>query len=366
MAFYKFFKIVNFKNFKELEVQDFGRINLIVGKNNSGKTALLEALFIHSGAYNPELVVRTYEFRGMNLLSPISIKKSLEFLFYNFDTTRPVELIGKVQTSKGEKHSKIKLEILREDERLKEVSSITFFRQDTPQAPILLGEIQSGLATVFQLSHEEGGEVKKYNLIITANSINLNPPFPAPPFEAIFLPARGSVPLTFEADLFSRLRLENLHEKIISFLKIIEPNLKNIEVLTFGGLPILYGDVGLRTPLPLALLGEGLVKLSKILISIGVAKDGVVLIDEIENGFHYSVMKNVWKAIAKMARECNVQVFASTHSFECIINAHEAFIEEEQYDLKLFRLERIGENIVVIDYDKETLDEAIKANFEVR
>ena len=55
---YKSFKIKNFRCFKELAITSFKRVNLIAGLNNVGKTALLEALFLHCGATNPELTFK--------------------------------------------------------------------------------------------------------------------------------------------------------------------------------------------------------------------------------------------------------------------------------------------------------------------
>jgi predicted ATPase len=371
MAFYRSFKIANFKNFKEFEIQGFERINLIVGKNNSGKTALLEALFIHAGAYNPELALRIGGFRGIDIINPISAQKAIESLFYNFDTNNVIELSGKTITFEGESFIQVGLGILHDEKKLREISPLPYSKPEFYPFQKPGGELLPiGIATVFQLTYEktvnDNIEKKEYYLILTSNSISLYPPPPSPPFMTIFIPSREIFSLPMETQQFSQLRLENFHEKIISALKIIEPDLKTVEVLTISGLPILYGDIGLNKPLPLAMLGEGLVRLSRILTSIGVGKNGIVLIDEIENGFHYSITRDVWKAIAKMARECNVQVFATTHSFECIMYAHEAFIEDEQYDFKLFRLENVKGKIVAIDYDKETLDEAIKAGFEVR
>ena len=109
-------------------------------------------------------------------------------------------------------------------------------------------------------------------------------------------------------------------------------------------------------------------RLSSIALAIGSTRNGVVLVDEIENGLHHSVMKKVWGGIAQFAREFNVQVFATTHSWECIRSAHEAFSEDELYDFRLHRLERIKDtdDVRAVTYDQETLDIALKKELEVR
>ncbi|HEK84748.1 MAG TPA: ATPase, partial [Candidatus Aminicenantes bacterium] len=85
---YKSFKINNFRCFEKLELPELERVNLIVGKNNVGKTALLEALFIHCGAYNPELALRVNAFRGIEVIKVEFTgwaEAPWDSLFYNFD-----------------------------------------------------------------------------------------------------------------------------------------------------------------------------------------------------------------------------------------------------------------------------------------
>jgi hypothetical protein len=62
----------------------------------------------------------------------------------------------------------------------------------------------------------------------------------------------------------------------------------------------------------------------------------------------------------------NVQLFATTHSYQCIEAAHEAFTRSGPYDLRLHRLDRVGERIEVATYDQETLGTALELYHEVR
>ena len=55
-------------------------------------------------------------------------------------------------------------------------------------------------------------------------------------------------------------------------------------------------------------------------------------IDEIENGLHYSVHKDVWRPLELWQRQLDIQVFATTHSYEMIRAAYEAFKEEDRLD----------------------------------
>jgi AAA15 family ATPase/GTPase len=114
-------------------------------------------------------------------------------------------------------------------------------------------------------------------------------------------------------------------------------------------------------------MGDGMNRLARLVGAIGYAKGGVVLIDEIENGLHYSVLKDVWKAIGKAAREFNTQIFATTHSWECLVAAHQAFSEGEEYDFRLHRLERSSTDAIVAKtMDSEILETAIEQGWEMR
>ena len=100
------------------------------------------------------------------------------------------------------------------------------------------------------------------------------------------------------------------------------------------------------------------------------AQDGAILIDEIENGLHYSKLPEVWKTIDWLSREFNVQVFATTHSYECIVAAHSAFKQAElDHDFSLLRLQRnlrTGQIECIAYDDKEALDYAMEFEREVR
>ncbi|MEK9138830.1 MAG: ATPase, partial [Bacteroidota bacterium] len=78
------------------------------------------------------------------------------------------------------------------------------------------------------------------------------------------------------------------------------------------------------------------------------------------------VMSKVWKAVGRATREVDVQLFATTHSWECVRAAHEAFDTDDTYDFMLHRLDRVEDKVSVMSYDRETLAAAFKNDLEVR
>ena len=131
-----------------------------------------------------------------------------------------------------------------------------------------------------------------------------------------------------------------------------------------GGETILFVDQGGPELTPVALVGEGMNRLCSIVLALCNVREGLLLVDEIENGLHYSVLPDVWRAIASAATDLNVQVFATTHSHECVEAAYEAGMPEETF--LYHRLDRVEHDIECQSYSKRGLDIAIQTGNEVR
>jgi predicted ATPase len=183
---------------------------------------------------------------------------------------------------------------------------------------------------------------------------------------AIFLTARQQDNTEELAQRLSNLAVSKQVDKIVKVLQIIRPDLQDLTVQFVGGIPIIHGDLGRSRLMPLPLMGDGMGRLLNIALAIPQAADGLVLIDEVENGLHYTIVSQVWKAVAAMAREYDAQVFATTHSYECIQAAHQAFTETEGTDFYLHRLEEVEGVIRAVTLNLEDLGAALETGWEVR
>ena len=96
------------------------------------------------------------------------------------------------------------------------------------------------------------------------------------------------------------------------------------------------------------------------------SKARILLIDEIENGLYYGSLEQIWRGIAALATSEDIQVFATTHSRECIVAAHEAFKTRPAYDFALHRLQLVKGRLEAITHDQEMLEVAIKSGMEIR
>jgi hypothetical protein len=165
---------------------------------------------------------------------------------------------------------------------------------------------------------------------------------------------------------FGELELSKRQAEILPSLQILEPRLQKLSLIPLAGELVIHGDIGLARLVPVPFMGEGTRRVLSILLAIANTRGGVVLIDEIENGLHYSVLTQVWQAITKAARQNDVQVFATTHSWECIRAADEAFAAEELYDFRLHRLDRINDQPSAVGYTKAMIEAALTTGLEMR
>jgi AAA15 family ATPase/GTPase len=119
-------------------------------------------------------------------------------------------------------------------------------------------------------------------------------------------------------------------------------------------------------PIPLHSLGDGMNRLFYIALALVNSRDGLLLIDEVGSGLHYSIQLELWRLIFTLASRLRVQVFATTHSNDCILAFQLAAQENKEEEGMLVRLERRGNMIVPILFDEERLAIATREEIEVR
>lgn len=365
---YKSFIVRNFRCFKDFKIEPLERVNLIAGKNDVGKTALLEALWLHIGPNIPELAQRVNTFRG---LSQIDMNEPFLELFTNFDPHSVIELRAYGIWSEEPRT----LRIYRQEPQSVEipVAKSADLEQTEPDG-ITLAVKHSRYQLILEYIHENGKTFKSSGWPLERQiapgrlEIGLlsHMGFTERRPVGVFLPARYRPSGKEDVSRFSAIELTRGQEDIIHILRQVDPRVKRLSVIVISGIPIIHVDIGTSRLIPVPLVGDGMSRLLSIALAIANAQDGILLVDEIENGLYYGVMVNVWKAIAVFARQFNVQLFATTHSEECIRSAHQAFTEDNMYDFHLHRLERIKHTIRAVTYEKETLGAALEAGLEVR
>ena len=152
--------------------------------------------------------------------------------------------------------------------------------------------------------------------------------------------------------------------KIIGFLQQIDPSISDIVTLSINGTPQLYISTNKKL-LPIQFSGDGINKLLYIVLSIMDAKNGILLVDEIDTGFHYSMYRDLWKIVSDVSRDYNCQVIASTHSYDNIIGAVEG-VKDCPEDFSFYRLGYDKDVLKAFRSSYDLLKSALRSDMEVR
>lgn len=356
-------RVKGFRLFSDVRVDQLGRVNLIVGRNNTGKSCLLEAL-------------RLYAHRG-----------SLAII-WNLLESRDES--SRMQSRDGEDASKAVLDIAN-----------IFCGRDidhTAQNSIEIGPVDSTEETLNlrlswfkssggQLSIFESEELAEENAslgLAVSLGKNFQTVHPLTRYFRLGRPWRdleehklirctyvgANKPTSYQLnELWDEIALTDLEEDVLEALRIITPD---IERITFVSQPNVRRRIPVAklrdssVPIPLRSMGDGLTHVLAIVLVLVNARDGLALIDEIENGLHYSIQLDLWRLIFGVARRLNVQVFATSHSWDSIVAFQQAAQEDEGEEGVLIRLEEKRGEIVASVLDERTLGIATREQVEIR
>jgi predicted ATPase len=355
---YKTFSVRHFRGLHDLSISPLKRINLIAGKNGVGKTALLEALRLYQSFDEPLTAVKVSRSRGL----PWQIGNGFLFdLFENFEQAETIELTARDDSNLA---SVLRIGIKESSRSLlpPEPRSETSLDQDSVEPDL-------DEDTELTITFERKAPVRKVirtQAHITAKGASSFTGKKTDHPKVAFLADMDRFESKGTSDGLSRLIELKKLDSVVRVLKMIEPSLKTLQVIQKGRSIGVYADIGMKRLVPTQLLGDGFSRLLRIIVEIPQVEGGLLLIDEIENGIHYSIQLLLWKEIAALCREHDVQLFATTHSEECVRYAHEYFAKTKQYDFRLHRLERTKQTVTAINFNKEQLQTAFETGWEFR
>jgi len=341
--------IKNFRLFKELTIEHLGRVNLIVGRNNTGKSCLLEAIQIYASNASASVLTDIFARREENIEPLSDIDGSLSpliNLFYNYRFPMPET-----------------------DEDMMVIGSYKQLQNRLITRHGVRGN-NDGINTLWTEFFKKGELIKLFD----EKDWCLYPHYPKNQEKlknqvVRFVPTHYLDKVKVSA-LWNTINLTDKQPIIVKGLQLIEPKIQNIALtVSHNPIPIVRLS-GYSEPRPLSSMGDGLARVFHFMLTLVNAKEGFLLIDEFENGLHYTVQPKVWEIIFKLAEELNVQVFVTTHSWDCVT----AFVETTQKDeteAMLFHLGRSAlksddNKVIATAYDKEELELVTIANLEVR
>jgi hypothetical protein len=348
-------EIRNFRCFKQVKIQGLKRFNFIVGESGAGKTAFIEALFLVGGG-NPEIWFRLRRWRGIGE-GPIQLglRQNYEALFrdmfYGFDQQK-----GAYLRIIDSKLGKRELEI---------------YYSDSNVLTLPVGE-QKGTENAFSVDPinfkwDFGNRIVHSKVEFKDGGLQMKGTAEVYP---VFLVSPRTFSGRESAQFYSNLSRAKHAQPVLDGIRSLFGEVEEISIELVAGEPLLHVSLpGLPEKLPLGDLSGGLNKYIEILLAILTNPGGALLIDEIENGFHYRNLPDLLKNIVALCDKHDVQLFATTHSYEFlqVMAGAMSSTQKGKDDFSLLRLERKGtESPTITNVSGDSFEAAINEDFEVR
>lgn len=368
--------INNYRNLKELKINSLGNINLITGKNNTGKSSILEAIAIYASGANMQIVNELLKERGESLKSSVNNKnyisnniKAISSLFNDrkigFDVKDAISIGSVEETLFGDENISEQRVSLRFIQFLDEITrdnisnistrkrTIVDFDQKLDNLKIGI-EIRNGSNSYIQSIEDE--RIRFSNSLFDNNDN----------FE--FIRTRN-IDRDINSKLWDDITLTEKEQYVIDALKIIEPfaeRIAFIEENTRERTAVIKLSNS-TSIIPLRSMGDGINRILTIILALVNTDNGFLLIDEFENGLHYTVQEKLWNIVFVLANKLKVQVFATTHSEDCIL-AFERELNKEgnNFDGKLIRLDNDNGIIKQVEFSAKELKIANDNDIEIR
>lgn len=373
-------EIRQFRAFDYLKIEQLGHVNLILGKNNVGKSTLLEALWLYANLGSPEVIQAILE--GRDEPGEVRHGNTAEPTVWSlFHGHPPLERItSSIQIGRiGAPDSALSLSIT----WLQKTSEMDgsggspdgsglgrgvrpgqeFVEVEAPittegEGPIPALVVKHGpIRRFLQLDDAYEDICRRWNLQIRSNRDLVT--------SCILVGAFGLDEINLQS-MWEKVVLSEAKNDVIDALCIIAPETDDFALLGKRASSIRLRLKGSSDPVPLKSMGDGMNRLFGLGMALVCAKDGILLVDEIENGIHWSALPEVWKFIAKVAKRLNVQVFATTHSNDCLRAFQFGTKDNQEMEGVAVRIERKNGEFAAEIFDENRLAVIVKEAIEIR
>lgn len=354
-------RLKNFRGFKDTELCPLSQITLISGKNNAGKSSVLEGIFLLLAHALDDPFSKLDHFRGMPKPSPKNQSYMIwGNLFHKMDTSKKMQIIAGIDGDKA-------VLTYARDNGYRPPSDVILRPESDVKAA---SSVKTGYA--LKTSYSLAGHKTSFHYILSEEKLIMDRsrktilPTDKAPMSHFINSFIANTDSTSIAEWFSAQELAGKKDKIIEIMRLIAPDTSDISTIAQNGAYQLYVKIG-GDRMPLKLAGDGMNRLLYIVLSILAHPRSVILIDEIETGFHYSMYSKLWEVAAAAAKENDCQVIATTHSYECIMGAADGMEAADMTErFSYYRLDKENEKIFVTRYPYELVAAACDANVEVR
>ena len=364
----KSIRIQNYRGINDLTINDLGRVNLIVGANNVGKTSVLEALALlrmHRDEYE--------------------LKQILESRGYVAGESESGALTSMCASS-GEGHFHVRAHS--DNESIHDLLGATNIGLEGGHRKYIANAAHYVSVGSLRLSLHFPGEALSWywggqnvqalsNFGGASRGLDLNPTTRFPkqdevgPFgEVAFIPGSTRVRNRLLPEYMTELRRQFVFDPIVTALREFDARIRDVQVAASESKTSidveLFGDDGKRFALPWTAIGDGVRRLWEMLIVLPRARNGIGLIDEVDIGIYFENLPKLWRAIDSISGNSELQIFATTHSWECVDAAKAVFEASGSDDFRLIRLERRDGKIEAVVGRLNQVEAAMALGLELR
>jgi AAA15 family ATPase/GTPase len=328
--------IKNYKLFKELRIERLAQVNLIIGKNNVGKTSLLEAMMLFSDEQN---IVR-------NLFKVLRLRKG--FPNANFSGQHYLEILTTLFHNQTDTFDEAIFIGANEQQGY----LISLSRNHATQPPRL----------VIKQADKTVEEILLSGFQQTLDRITS-------PETHQFVNTRHEESEQFLAQIWGKIALSEKEQYLIDALKIIDDNIERLAFIddTTHTKKAIVKRRDTKQPISLNTMGDGINHILRTLLALVHCENSYLFIDEFATGLHWSVQAALWKMIFQLSVKLNIQIFATTHSLDTLYALQET-AKTDDADVAVIKLQKFPKKnkIKAVQFQTEDIMIAVEQNIEVR
>lgn len=353
-----------FRTFRKLRVHGLGRVNLITGKNNTGKSSFLEGVrIIATGGALDELqrILRNREEYIVGPEAEQSARPHFQFsgLFHGFPEVAESRDPLVISTASDIHPKEVSIHVSWFS-RKRDVNGNLRFEEHRPDEA-------EGSASVV-ITTPAGTRIHEIENLRSGFSLHVSGHRKSG-IGCFYVGANGAENAADLGAMWDGIALSDNEQEVVEALRMIDPRISKVTMV--GG----EGSHRRRTafvrtedvlrPVPLRLFGDGMNRLFAMILALVNARGRLMLVDEFENGLHHTIQLNAWRTMFRLAETLDVQVFATTHSWDAVDAFQKAAVESPDTGV-LLRLARRGSDIVPTVFAEKEVTVATRERIEVR
>lgn len=352
-VFFKSLSVRNYRGINRLKIEGFRPVNIFAGMNGSGKSTILEALFTVLDSMGPLAVVRPMAMRQL----PASVSFAHTSLFR--DPTQPIQF--ETATADGLYEINFKWE-----DQTQHQASFTI--SDTEKFGRRGIERTKGSEGITMSVFRSKKLFMRRGFSDAAGSLAINDSVPSSlkfPTGTIITRSNAGIHSDL-ANKFTMVIQNKRKKEFVNILQILLPGAKDVQLLQLADQSILHVELQDESLIPISFAGDGALILTAIALTMMTSEGGVLILDEFDASIHYTKLEFIWRVINDLAFKYGCQVFAATHSRECVDAAVAVSRKSPDDTIRFFRLDRIDDRVSVTAYNRDELDFAHDQSLEIR